>query len=179
MDRLELLRLQLGVPAWLLVRIWPGEWRDPVGWERVIAIEPGVDPLMGIRESVPPIVGRQRVWPESGTSLPFPHRGPDDEAPGGGSPLTKDFYGDFQADASRSHRSGTRSIAPGSSQPIIQAGYNHWWEAVHYGYHSRVRWADGGNPERALRIAAGPVASAENGADVLVRMAAGRVLTRA
>lgn len=118
-DRLEILRLQLGVPAWLLMRIWPREWREPVGW-RVFAIEPGVSPLMGIRESVPPIVGRQRVWPEDGAE--------------------------------------------------ISAGYGAWHEAVWYGYSERVRWVDGGAPERRLRIEAGGARAAENGADVLVRL---------
>ncbi len=67
-EPLETLRLQLRCEAWLLMRIWTREWREPSGW-RVFATEPGVDPLMGIRESVPPIVGPQRVWPEDGAEV--------------------------------------------------------------------------------------------------------------
>lgn len=68
-EPLDTLRIQLGVPSWLLMRIWPYSWRDAPFWSRVIAIEPGVDPLMGLRDSIPPIVGPQRMEPEAGTVL--------------------------------------------------------------------------------------------------------------
>lgn len=122
---LDLLRVQLGCPSWLLMRIWPGEWRGAPLWSRVAAIEPGVDPY-GVSEVISPIVGRQRIEPEAGTEL--------------------------------------------------HAGYGSWWEAAAYGYRERVRWIADGIGERQARIRQAG-AWTENGADVLVRMAAERLLT--
>lgn len=51
----------------------------------------------------------------------------------------------------------------------LRAGYCSWWEAVRFGYRDRVRWVDGGTPERRARIDAGGEWTT-NGADVLLRM---------
>lgn len=121
-EPLDTLRERLRCEAWLLMRIWPKPWTEPRDW-RVFAIEPGVG--MGIRESVPPIVGSRRVWPEDGATLP--------------------------------------------------ASYNHWHEAIRYGYANRVVWEFGAFEERRRRIAAGAERASDNGADVLVAQILGRL----
>jgi hypothetical protein len=124
--RLDELRESLGVPAWLLVRwlrptalLSHGRWSIEA-WERRISIEPASDGILGITESISPIVVEaQRFEPVDGQEL--------------------------------------------------EAGYNSWWEAVAFGYRDRVRWVDGGSPERRARIDAGGDASTD-GADVLMGM---------
>lgn len=145
-DLLEPLRRELSVPAWLLMRIWPGYWKGAPGWERVIAIEPGVR-LDGITDRVPPIVGPRRVWLDS--------RG----AP------------DVQDSPAGSVAGARRASDPDISGAPLPASYNSWHEAIWYGYHDRVTWTDGGRLERRQRIAAGSERFAENGADAVVRMA--------
>ena len=63
---------------------------------------------------------------------------------------------------------GDRRFTPTDGQEL-RAGYNAWWESVWFGYHDRVRWTDGGSPERAARMA-GSATMTENGADVLMEM---------
>ena len=58
-------------------------------------------------------------------------------------------------------------FAPVDGQEL-RAGYNTYWEAVRFGYRDRVRWTDGGSPERRARLEHGGELGALNGADEVV-----------
>ena len=55
--RLEALRAELGVPAWLLLRWVPADWLTGADlWERRISIEPAADGLAGITDRIAPVI---------------------------------------------------------------------------------------------------------------------------
>lgn len=74
--RLDALRDQLSVPAWLLLRWWSspqyladsGPWAIK-NWERRISIEPAGDGMPGLTDRIDPIVGAQRFTPDEGQPL--------------------------------------------------------------------------------------------------------------
>jgi hypothetical protein len=156
---LDRLRKRLGVPAWLLVR-WMrpthlvsfGSW-SVSSWDRRISIEPTADSMVGITDSIPPIVvsNHDEIVPSvyDGQDVELETlRSPD--APFPIAPLL----------------TRARSI-------VSPAGYNAYWESTWLGYRDRVRWLQEPHAlDRWARLQTGGKVVA-NGADVLMTMIKG------